>query len=320
MFKLIARYVLISSLWLQLASGQNQEILAEYKIGLIGQDQGNIIYQAANLGAQDAALELSKKYSIDVELVVATPNRSKGSTQVDALAELHLADADGYLMSPTSEAIVKNFVQAAIQEGKAVVFFENQLEGVSPLITILADEKKAGSLAAEAILKKLSASSRVAILTSTNPSPQLKLRMEGARATLGYQRIEKIVTTKPDYHSAIQAIIKAEEEDRNDQIDGWLFLEDWPLTGMPALPWKPGRMPVVTIQSSPSAFIYADMGYIEALVTYPYYEWGYQGVSAIVEKIRRNKTPQKPTRMTQPRLVDWRNLDAFRDDWQKWLQ
>jgi ribose transport system substrate-binding protein len=318
--KLIARYVLISSLLLQLASGQNQEILAEYKIGIVGRDQGNIIYQAANLGAKDAALELSKKYSIDVELLIATPDISKGSTQQDALAKLHLDGADGFLISPAPTAIVENLIQAAIQEGKEVVFFENQLERVTPLLTILADEKKAGRLAAEAILKKLSTNSRVAILTSTNPSPRLKQRMEGARAALGYRRIEKVVTTKPNYHSAIRTIIKAEDEDRNDKIDGWLFLEDWPLIGMPALPWKPGRMPVVAIQSSPSAFIYADMGYIEALITYPYYQWGYQGVSAIVEKIHSNKIPEKPIHMTQPRIVDWRNFESYRDEWQEWLQ
>jgi ABC-type sugar transport system substrate-binding protein len=160
----------------------------------------------------------------------------------------------------------------------------------------------------------------VAILTASEPTPQLEQRLEGLRAALGYRRIETIVTTEPNYHDAIRAIQEAETADHNKMIFGWVFLEDWPLKGMPALPWKPGKKPVVAIQSSPSAFIYADEGYLDALVVHPYYEWGYLGVEALVEKLHLGKTPESPVKLTSPRLVDWRNFEDYRENWKVWFK
>ena len=112
----------------------------------------------------------------------------------------------------------------------------------------------------------------------------------------------------------------AEEADRNDLIKGWVFLEDWPLLGMPALPWKPGKLPVVAIQSSPSAFIYVDQGYLDALVVHPYYDWGYKSVETMIEKLYNEQKPQNNIIRTKPRVVDWRNVEDYRDNWKKWLK
>lgn len=300
--------------------GQNREILGEYKIGIIGKDKEDSIYQAAHLGAQDAARELSETYSIDVELLIATPEASQGSSQPTSLAELFIQKADGFIISPGAGEAVASSINFALQEGQKVIFFESQLEGVEPMAAILADEEQAGRLAGKAILKKLPTKARVAILTSTSPTPQLEQRLAGVRAALGYRRIEKVIATEPNYHAAIKTIRAAEEADRNDLIKGWIFLEDWPLLGMPALPWKPGKLPVVAIQSSPSAFMYTDQGYIDALIVHPYYEWGYTSVVTMVEKLHNDKAPETSTILTQPRVVDWRNLKAYREDWQTWFK
>jgi ribose transport system substrate-binding protein len=316
----ISSYILLGAVMLQFAAAQNREVLGEYKIGIIGRDQEDTIYQAAHLGAQDAALELSKKYSIDVELLIATPEASQGGSQPTSLAELFVGDADGFIISPAAGEVVASSINFALQEGQEVIFFESQLEGVEPMTAILADEVEAGRLAGKAILKKLPTKARVAILTSSSPTPQLKQRLAGVRAALGYRRIEKVVATEPNYHAAIKTIQAAEEADRNDQIKGWIFLEDWPLLGMPALPWKPGKLPVVAIQSSPSAFIYTDQGYIEALVVHPYYDWGYKSVETMVEKLHNNVSPEESTILTQPKVVDWRNLKDYREDWKTWFK
>ena len=294
--------------------------MGEYRVGIIGRDNEDTIYQAAHLGAIDAARALSEKYSIDVELLIATPKTSQGGSQPTSLAELFIEDADGFIISPSSKDIVASSVEFALQQGQEVVFFESNLPDLAPLASIVADEEAAGQLAARAILEKLPTKARVAILTSENPSPQLEARLDGVRSVLGYRRIERVVPTKPDYRSSIDTILQTQEEDRNDQIKGWIFLEDWPLLGMPALPWKPGRMPVVAIQSSPSAFIYTDRGYLNALVVHPYYEWGYKSMEAMVEKLHNDVSPETRLIETEPRVVDWRNLEAYREDWKTWFK
>jgi len=313
-------FILATLLWGTALTAQNRELLGEYKIGIIGRDQDDTIYQAAHEGAQAAARELSEKYSIDVELVIYTPNIAQGGSQITSLAELFIEDADGLILSPQNTEAVRASVDFALEQGQEVVFFESQLTGSSALASVLADEVEAGRLAGRAILKKLPTKARVAILTSETPDAELDQRMKGLREVLGYRRIESTITCAPDYQSAIEAIRAAEEADRNDLIKGWVFLEDWPLLGMPALPWKPNELPVVAIQSSPSAFIYVDQGYLDALVVHPYYDWGAKSVEIMVEKLHNGKTPKDTIVRTTPRIVDWRNAEAYRDSWKKWLK
>ena len=299
---------------------QNRELLGEYKIGFVGRDQGDAIYQAAQEGAQAAALELSKKYSLDIEVVIFTPDKTKGGSQMTALAELFIEDADGLIISPENTEAVRASIDFALEQGQEVVFFESQLTDRESLTSVLADEVEAGRLAGRAILAKLPTKARVAILTSATPGAELEQRMSGLREVLGYRRIEMTITSRPDYLSAIEAIRTAEEADRNDLIKGWVFLEDWPLLGMPALPWKPGKVPVVAIQSSPSAFIYVDQGYLDALVVHPYYDWGYKSVETMFEKLHHEQAPEESIVRTKPRIVDWRNAEDYRDSWKKWLK
>ncbi|HBR93911.1 MAG TPA: hypothetical protein DEA90_07070 [Opitutae bacterium] len=312
--------ILALALWGTALSAQNRELLGEYKIGIIGRDQEDAIYQAAHEGAQAATLELSRKYSIDVELVILTPNQAQGGNQVTSLAELFIEDADGLIISPQDSETVRASIEFALEQGEELVYFESQLPEIPVLASVLADEVEAGRMAGREILKKLPTKGRVAILTSDDPSPELQQRMQGLREVLSYRRIESTITTAPDYQSAIAAIVAAEQADRNDLIKGWVFLEDWPLLGMPALPWKPHELPVVAIQSSPSAFMYVDQGYLDALVVHPYYQWGVQSVTTMIEKLHNGQSPEKRIMRTTPRIVDWRNVEAYRNNWKQWLK
>jgi len=312
--------ILITLVCAGIVSAQNRELLGEYKIGIVGRDQEDAIYQAAHEGAQAAALDLSNQYSIDVELLVYTPNQTQGGSQMTSLAELFIENADGLILSPQDTEGVRASIDFALEQGQAIVFFETQLTDCTPLASVLADEVEAGRLAGRAILPKLPTKGRVAILTSESPGPELAQRMEGLREVLGYRRIETTVTCQPDYQSAIEAIRQAEDADRNDLIKGWVFLEDWPLLGMPALPWEPGELPAVAIQSSPSVFIYVDQGYLDALIVHPYYDWGYKSVETMIEKLHKGMDPENPIVRTTPRVVDWRNAEDYREDWKKWLK
>lgn len=301
-------------------SAQNREILGEYKVGIIGRDKEDTIYQAAVEGGKTAALELSQKYSIDVELLVLTPDKTQGEAQATSLTELFILDADGLIISPQDNESVRASVNFALRQKQEVVYFERQLIGIDPLAAIVADEAEAGRMAGREILKKLPSRGRVAILTSLDPSPQHVQRLEGLREVLGFRRIESVISCEPNYQSAIKAINTAEEEDRNDHISGWVFLEDWPLLGLPALPWDPKRMPAVAIQSSPSAFMYVDQGYLDALIVHPYFKWGYSSVVTIVEQLHNGTIPEEAIIRTAPRVVDRTNAKEYREDWLKWLK
>ena len=298
---------------------QNREVLAELKIGIVGRDLSDSAYQAAHNGALDAAKELSQQYSIDVEVRVLTPELAEGQTQSSVLGELFIEGADGFIISPENSHEVNDSIRFAVEAGQKVAVFESLQAPNSALIRVIADEQAAGRQAGEAILSQLPTRGRIAVLTSKRPNKIDQARLNGLRGALGYKRIERIVSCEPNYKSAIEAIKLAEEEDRNHLIKGWVFLDDWPLRGTPALPWRPGKLPCVSIQSSPSAFIYMDNGYLSAFVTHPYYEWGYRSMETLIQALYLNRSPEKPTLVLKTRVINWDNMEKYRQEWQNWL-
>ncbi len=298
---------------------QNRELLGELKIGMIGRDLSDPAYQAAHKGALDAAQVLGKRYSIDVEVRVLTPKLADGQTQSSALGQLLIEGADGLAISPEVDKEVDESIRFAVEEGQKVVVFESLRPMDSALAQVVADERAAGRQAGEAILPRLPTRGRVAVLTSTNPTEAEKARLDGLRNALGYKRIERIVSCEPDYKSAIEAIRQAEEEDRNHLIKGWVFIDDWPLRGTPALPWAPGKLPCVAIQSTPAAFIYLDSGYLSAFIAHPFYEWGYRSIETLVQTLFLDRPPEEPNLVLGTRVINWDNAEQYRREWQEWI-
>lgn len=299
---------------------QNREVLAEYKIGIIGRDMANPTYQAAHAGALDAARELSERYSIDVEVLVLTPKKSEGESQSTAMAQLLVEEADGLIISPDDDPDVMESIEFAIANEQSVVLIDTPAGLDSALVSILPNEFEAGRQAGQAILKTLPTRGRVAILMSDRDSDSEKARLAGIRDALGYKRIETVIQCPYDYMSATTAIQAAEEADRNHLIKGWVFLNDAPLRGAPALPWKPGKLPCVAVQSSPTALIYLDQGYLSAFVVHPYYDWGRSALEVMIHKLHQDRLPETKQMGSGVEVIDSLNSTEYRMRWKQWLQ
>jgi ABC-type sugar transport system substrate-binding protein len=299
---------------------QNNELLGSYKIVFIGKDKESSKYKAVFSGVKDAAKSLGKEFSIEVEAIEFSPIHTQSEAQSKAIIQSFLKNVDGIILSPSEKENLSSILELTQFYQKEVVFLEQNVDSITPLLTIQSDEFKAGQLIAKAILKKLPTQGRVAILTSSEPSPIFEDRMRGVKSILGYKRIETIVQTKPDYKSALKSIKQAEDEDVNHHIKGWVFLDDWALRGMPDLPWQPNSIPLVTIQSSVTTNLFYDLGYLQSMALHPFHDWGYQASKALIEKLFKKQTPGSTMMMLNPILVNWKNIEASEADWKQWLR
>src|SRR5688572_33287571 len=66
-----------------------------YTIGLVAKSQGNPVFQAARVGATDAAKELGAKHGIDIRIDWRTPNEEDAQKQAEAIEQFVLSGADG---------------------------------------------------------------------------------------------------------------------------------------------------------------------------------------------------------------------------------
>lgn len=299
---------------------QNNELLGSYKIVFIGKDKESSKYKAVFSGIKNAAKALGKEFHIEVDVLELSPIRDQSGAQSKAIIQSFLKNADGIILSPCTNEDLRSVLELTKFYQKEIVFLEQNVDSITPLLSIESDEVEAGKLIGTAILKKLPTQGRVAILTSSEQSPIFADRMKGVKSVLGYKRIETVIQTEPNYKSAIKSIKQAEDDDVNHYIKGWVFLDDWAFRGMPDLPWEAKTLPLVSIQSSATANLFYDLGYVQSMVLHPYYDWGYLASQAIIEKLFKNQTPKNTILMPKPILVNWENIEAHKVNWNQWLR
>lgn len=299
---------------------QNNELLGAYKIVFIGKDRESSKYKAVFSGIKDAAKALGKKLSIEVEVLELSPMQNQEAEQPKAIIQSFLKNVDGIVLCPSANEDLISALKLTQFYEKEIVFLEQSVDSVTPLLFVQSDEVEAGKLAAKALLQKLPTQGRVAILTTSNPSPIFENRMKGVKAILGYKRIETIVQTEPNYKSALQSIKQAEINDADHYIKGWLFLDDWALRGTPDLPWKPNALPLVSIQSSATTNLFYELGYLDSMVIHPYHEWGYKASETLIEKLFKKQSPESDVYITKPTLVNWENIERYKNYWKQWLR
>src|SRR5690242_808830 len=91
------------------------ETKKSYTLGLVAKSQNNPVFQAARVGAEQAAKDLGAKYGISIKVDWRTPNEEDAQKQAEAIEQLVLAGADGIAVS-CSDA---NKLTDAIKIGRA---------------------------------------------------------------------------------------------------------------------------------------------------------------------------------------------------------
>src|SRR6266700_3188094 len=72
---------------------------AEYTFALVAKSQSNPVFQAARVGAEDAAAELGKKLGVKITVAWRTPNEDDAQKQVENIEQLILQGVDGISVS-----------------------------------------------------------------------------------------------------------------------------------------------------------------------------------------------------------------------------
>lgn len=298
---------------------QNNEILNSYKIAFIGKDKETPYYTAILRGIKSNSKKLENDYSIHIEIIELTPDKKNTRTQNENLVEAFLQDIDGIIICPCRKEESGSILKLIQSHGIEIIFVEERVESIEPLLFIQPDEMQAGELLGKNILNELQSNSRVAILTSNEKNDLLNIRMIGLKNILGYKRIEKIAYSSPNYHNSIIAIKEAMREDTNHYIKAWVFLEDWPMQGILNFPWSSKKLPIASMLTSPTSYNAFEQGYVKHFIMHPYYDWGHLASQTMVDKLFKNITPSSPILTTAPILMRNDNIEKYKEKWQDWL-
>src|ERR1041385_826917 len=115
-----------------------------YTLGMIAKSQGNPFFEAAHVGANDAARDLGAKNGIKIKIDWRTPNEEDAQKQAEMLEQLVLRAADGIIISCSDALKVNDAINKAVRQGIPVVTFSGDAPASKRFVALGIDDFKCG--------------------------------------------------------------------------------------------------------------------------------------------------------------------------------
>ncbi len=289
-------------------------------LGLVAKSQGNPVFQAARVGAEDAAKELGAKHGIQIRIDWRTPNDEDAQKQAEAIEQLVLAGAEGIAVSCSDANKLTDAINAAVNNGVPVATFDSDAPASKRFVTYGVDDVECGRQTMEELVKVMGGQGIVAILAGNQNAPNLQARVRGAREAAAKYPGIKIRDvyyhreTPQDAAARVEQVMQA-----NPDITGWAMIGGWPLFTENALKWAPGAVQCVAVDALPAQLNYIRSGHVPVLLAQQCYQWGYRSVEHLVNKIVLKKDPAAVKDVSALIPVTKANVDEFAKNWDKWL-
>jgi len=309
--------LLTASLALALAGSAAERTLV---LGLVAKSQGNPVFQAARVGAEDAAKELGKKHNINIKIDWRTPNEEDAQKQADAIEQLVLAGAEGISVSCSDANKLTDAINRAVDNGVPVATFDSDAPASKRFVTYGVDDIECGKQTMEELAKVMGGKGIVAILAGNQNAPNLQKRVQGAKEVA--KKYPGITIRDVYYHKETPQDAAAKVEQvmqANPDVTGWAMIGGWALFTENALKWQPGTVQCVSVDALPAQLAYIRSGHVPVLLAQQCYAWGHRTVELLVEKIVDKKNPPAVKEISALIPVNKDNVDAFAKNWDKWL-
>jgi ribose transport system substrate-binding protein len=291
-----------------------------YKIGLVAKSQGNPVFQAARVGAMDAARDLSAKHNINIRIDWRTPNEEDAQKQAEAIEQLVLAGASGIAVSCSDANKLTDAINSAVKNGVPVATFDSDAPASKRFVTYGVDDVKCGEQVMSELVQLIGGKGTVAILAGNQNAPNLQKRVQGVKNIAKKFPGIKIIDTYYHRETPQDAAAKVEQVmQSHPDITGWAMVGGWPLFTENALKWPPGSVKCVSVDALPPQLAYLRSGHVQLLLAQQVYEWGHRSVELLIDKIHFKKNPPVLHEVSPLVPVTKQNVDEFAKNWEKWL-
>lgn len=293
----------------------------KYRFGILCKSNSNPVFQAAHVGAKDAAEQLGKEMGIEIEVLIRTPPDEDAAEQAKRLEQLVADGVDGIAISVTNAAVLTGAINKAVEKGVPVCCFDSDAPESKRFAHWGMDDQQAGKVLAEQLVKAMGEKGVVAILAGNQNATNLQNRVKGVREGLASH---KDITIKNVYYHAETApeAVKMVQSTQgaNPDITGWAMVGGWPLFTENALKGVADKdVKVVSVDILPAQLGYVRSGEVQALVGQNCYGWGFEAVRMLANKAHKNEAPKEAVVKATIDVVTKANVDQFAGQWEKWL-
>ncbi|AKC82225.1 hypothetical protein IMCC26134_04495 [Verrucomicrobia bacterium IMCC26134] len=292
----------------------------EITLGLVAKSQGNPVFQAARVGAEDAAKTLGQQLGLKIKIDWRTPNEEDAQKQAEAIEQLVLAGAEGIAVSCTDANKLTATIDRAVENGVPVATFDSDAPASKRFVTYGVNDIECGRQTMLELAKVMHGQGIVAILAGNQTAPNLQKRVQGAREEaknypgITIRDVYYHKETPQDSAAKVEQVMQA-----NPDITGWAMIGGWPLFTENALKWAPGTVQCVSVDALPAQLAYIRSGHVPVLLAQQCYQWGYRSVEHLINKIVLKKDPASVVDVSALIPVTKDTVDAFAKNWETWL-
>ena len=290
-----------------------------FTIAMIAKSSTNPVFLAARTGAEAAAKELSAKTGKEIRVNWLTPPQEDGQVQAQRVLQAVNDGADAILISCSDAGKVTGAINDAVGRGVPVMAFDSDAPDSKRFAFYGVDDEKTGRLVMSELAKLMNGKGKIGILAGNQNAPNLQRRVQGVKAeaakTPGIQILGTFnhIETPQDAAAEVVRVGNAYPD-----IQGWAMIGGWALF-TPSLvnDLDPKRIKIASVDALGSELVYIDKGIAPVLLAQSVYQWGYVGVSTIVDKVINKKEvptiiPMDLVRVTKDNLGEWaRQLKAW---------
>jgi ribose transport system substrate-binding protein len=291
-----------------------------YTLGLVAKSQGNPVFQAARVGAEAAARELSAQHNLKIKIDWRTPNEEDAQKQAEAIEQLVLAGAAGIAVSCSDANKLTDAINSAVKNGVPVATFDSDAPASKRFVCYAVDDEQCGQRVMDELAKVMGGKGVVAILAGNPNAPNLQKRVAGVKKAA--KKYPGITIRETFYHKETPQDAAAKVEQvmqANPDIGGWAMIGGWPLFTDNALKWPAGSVKCVSVDALPQQLGYLRSGHVQMLLAQQCYEWGHRSVELLIDKIHFQKNPASVKDVSELVPVTKNNLESFAKNWEKWL-
>jgi len=295
---------------------------SEYVFALVAKSQSNPVFQAARVGAEDAALELGKKLGVKITVLWRTPNEDDAQKQVEYIEQLVLQGVDGIGVSCSEAETLTMPINRAVEQGVAVMCFDSDAPASKRFCYHGTDDIESGHIIMKELAAVLGPGKHVVAIPGGNQNARnIQNRIKGA---LDEAKNYPNISIRGVYYSKEvpqDAAAKIEEvQTANPDIDGWAMIGSWSLFTDALLKWEPGKVKIVAMDALPAELPYVRKGVVQKLFAQQTYKWGWRTIELLADKVIQGKTPDQVMDYSPLPPVTKENAEEYEQNWKKWLR
>jgi len=281
-------------------------------IAVIGKAKNSPLSRLTHSGANAAARDLSAKYHLKIAIHWETPDQESAQTQAETIQRVVLQGVDGIAVACSDTRRLTVAINDAVDAGIPVATYNSDAVGSKRFFYCGADDRPTGELIMDELAKQMEGKGILGILSGNPSAPNLQKRVLGVKAAAA--RYPNIVVrgtfyTRQDPGAASARIAKIMQD--NPDITAWALVGGWSLSAPHAYAWPAGKIKCVSVVAEPAQFLYVHNGYVPTVLLPPYYDWSYQAVVRLVEKIVHHTDPPNVVEILPATLVTAANVDGY---------